>query len=279
MLCRAVRINKSIHWGIVAGLCGLVSSVGVSTIVAAQDSEIGALVCGSGSPGASIQINQPINDSVVNVNPTTFRGSVNNTSQITIEIDGNYVNTLAIGNNQTMFSTDLSVSEGTHTIKMTANDICGGADADDSVVISYAPITSPSSGGTTPTAVGGSTTLAGQPTTGEPILDNNFTQIIDQIPVVGAAVNTVTDFVRAIGLESTITSSGDSLSLLGIARVAVTIGALASIVLASILAPMAITTVPGISEVFHATSHASMLYLEWVIRGVGVLAMALAYFI
>jgi flagellar biosynthesis component FlhA len=45
------------------------------------------------------------------------------------------------------------------------------------------------------------------------------------------------------------------------------------------LAPIAAQTVPGISEMFNVASTRSMLYLGWVIRGLGAFVLVLAYFL
>jgi hypothetical protein len=257
-----------------AWLAGILVSGAIASPVFAVDNEVGAVVCGTGSPGASISIDQPTDDSVVNQAVTTFRGTINNTSQIVVEIDGDYVSTVAIGSNQTTFATDLSLSQGTHTIVMTANDICGVHDAKGSIVITYQPSVEPSSGGTTPTQVDQ------QPDTpvkaDNPITDKDIFHQILQLPVIGSAVSVVGDFVAATGLESTVSTSN---TVVGISRVGITVVALTSVVMASSLAPFAAQAVPGISEVFNIASNRSMLYLGWVIRGAGILAMAFAYFL
>src|SRR6478672_4374877 len=105
----------------------------------AVDTQIGVSVCGEGAPGSRIEISQPSDDSIVDQPTTTFRGTANNTSQIEIEVDGQYTSTIAIGVGQSSFSTNISLTEGTHTVSMTANDVCGGQDAVDNVVITYTP--------------------------------------------------------------------------------------------------------------------------------------------
>lgn len=270
------RSTRSSVFGRVAfaWLTGLMLSGALAWPVMATDNQIGAVVCGVGSPGASISITQPTDDSVVNQAITTFRGAVNDTSQIVVEIDGNYVSTVAIGSNQTAFATDISLSEGTHTIVMTANDICGVHDASASIVITYQPIVEPSSGAMTPTVVDSQLEHANKPE--EQIAPNDITHQLQQIPVIGSAVDMVQNFVAATGLESTV-STGNV--VVGVSRVGLTVVALTSITMASSLAPLAAQTVPGIGQIFNLASTRSLLYLGWVIRGVGVLVMAFAYFL
>lgn len=263
-----------------AGLLGavLLPIVSLCAVVGATDTQIGVAVCGSDSQGAQIDIAQPLNDSVHNQSSLTFRGTVTNTSQIEVVINGDIDRTVAIAANQTAFNIDVLLKPGTHTVLLQANDICGGQDASDTVVITYDPITQPSSGTNTPTVVQGSQTLDGESVATESLTDEDVVSQIEQLPVIGAAVSIVSDFVTAIGLESTM-SNGNASTVTGVARVAVTVAALTSVVMAGTFAPIAAQAVPGISEAFSVSSHRSMLYLEWVIRGVGALAMALAYFI
>jgi hypothetical protein len=266
--------NSTLARIVLSGLLGVLAVVIQAQPAAAVDTEVGVSVCGQNSLGASITITQPNDDSIVNQSVTTFRGTINNTSQIIITVDGAYVSTLAIGSNQTEFATDISLDEGTHTILMTANDICGTQDASDTIVITYQQTVEPSNGGTTPTEVDQPATNAVN--TENTISDKDVFHQIQQIPVIGAAISVVADFVAASGLESTVTN-GNVVS--GVSRVGVTVVALTSVVMAGTLAPIAAQAVPGVGEVFNIASNRSMLYLGWVIRGAGILAMAFAYFL
>ena len=271
-----ISVKNRLLFGAVLVPFGLIAA---GSGVSAVDTQIGAVVCGSGAPGAFIQITQPLNDSVLEQPVVSFRGNVNNTAQIEVFIDGTQDRTVAIGANQTTFLTDLSLSEGTHTVTMKANDICGGQDDEDSVAITYTPaVSQPSTGGMTPTTLEGAVTLDGEPVNAEAVDDSEFMQQIEQLPIIGAAVSVVTDFATAIGLESTI-ASGNAPAATGVARVGITVAALTSVVMASTLAPMAAQAIPGVSEVFNVSSHRSMMYLGWVIRGAGLLALAFAYFL
>jgi hypothetical protein len=263
---------------------GGVLSAGLLTLVwltpvGAVDTNIGVSICGDDSPGASIAISEPNDDSLVSTNMTRFRASVSNASQVEISLDGQYVTTLAIGATQTSLQTDLTLEQGTHTIAMTALDICNGQSATDTVVITYQPAVEPSSGVTTPTEIVSDQSADGVVITTDQLEDEEAsTPEIEQLPIVGPIVNGVTDFTHAIGLNQTLAGSGAPLAV-GVARVALTAAAVTSVVMAASLAPLALQAAPGLTEVFHAGSHRSMMYLEWAIRGVGVLAMAIAYFI
>lgn len=271
-----VNLRSSLALFVVLALGGVFTAC--THTAYAVDTEIGAVVCGNDAPGAAIEISQPINDSVVNQPTVTFRGTVNNTAQIEVFIDGSRDRTLAIGANQTSFQTDVTITEGTRTVEIVASDICNGQDASDSVAITYQPIAQPSSGGMTPTSVDAAQDQSGAAATDTPIRDDPTVRTIEQLPVIGAAVGIISDFASSIGLESTVFGGSVPITT-GAARVGLTVAAVSSLVMASSLAPVAAHAIPGVSEVFHTGSHRSMIYLEWVIRGIGVLAMSLAYFL
>lgn len=249
------------------------------TPASAANTDIGVSICGQDSPGASINISEPNDDSVVSTQMTRFRATVANASQVEITLDGQYVTTLAIGASQTSLQTDLTLEQGTHTIAMTALDICNTQNATDTVVITYQPEVQPSTGVSTPTEIASDQPADGVVIGANPLQEGEVVAPgLEQLPIVGPIVNTVTDLTGAIGLSQTLASNEAPL-VVGVARVALTAAAVTSVVMAASLAPLALQAAPGLTEVFHAGSHRSMIYLEWAIRGVGVLAMALAYFI
>lgn len=269
-----VRRNSIIFRSIsLLGLWLLFASSG-SVPVAAVDTEVGATVCGSTPSAALIDITQPANDSVVNQATLTFRGTVAGASQIVVELNGQYNGTLALANNQTTFEADITLPQGTHTITMRAIEVCGGTDGMDSVVLTYQPAVQPSTGRDTDTTVEPNGGHVGVVTGKVSIPETS----IEQLPIIGPLAVLATDLAAAVGLDATLAANQSS-PVAGVARVAVTVAALTSVVMASSLAPVAAQSLPGVSELFNANSHRSMLYLGWVIRGVGVLALALAYFL
>lgn len=244
----------------------------------AVDSEIGVSVCGGSVPPAQIDITQPLSDSVVGQSPVTFRGTVANATQVEISINSQYTATFALAANATTFEQDVTLPVGTNTVAMTANAVCGGQGATDSAVVTFQPATAPSSGESTPTELDGTVTLDGTPVDTAAIKDEEIVQVIERLPIIGAAVSVVADFAVATGLEATI-SGNNTPVIAGTARVALTVAALSSIVMASSVAPLAAQAIPGLSEMFNVNSHRSMMYLGWVVRGVGLVALALAYFV
>lgn len=255
-----------------------VTSIG-STGTSALDMDIGVSICGNSVPPAAIDITQPVEDSVVNQPTVTFRGTVANTSMIEVEIDGQYASTVSVGPSEATFEFNLTLDAGTHTVGVRANAVCGGQVATDAVALTYQPVSQPSGGGSTPTIIGEQAVAEdGTPFEAEPVPENTIVTQIEQLPIIGAAVSIVSDFAAAVGLESTVIN-GNAPAVAGVARVGVTVAALTSVVMASSLAPIAAQAVPGVSEVFNVSSHRSMIYLSWAIRGIGVLALAFAYFL
>lgn len=244
--------------------------------VAAVDTEVGVSVCGADVPAAQITINEPLDDSVVSNGTITFRGTVANATQVEVAVDDEYNNTISVPSGGTSFEVLLTLTPGTHTVTMTANAICGAPSATTSTVITYQPATQPSNGGSTPTEVGSDRPVTGVVIATERIDENAAPQAISRLPIVDAIVNQVKDLATIVGLQATVAEEGTPLAV-GAARVGVTVAALAAIVTASSLAPMAAQTIPGLAAVFSVRSHRSMVYLGWIIRGVGVAAMALTF--
>jgi hypothetical protein len=119
------------------------------------ETEIQADICASGA-GASVQITSPVTDSVISSLPVAVEGTVAQTSQIDIAIDGVYTSTVPVGANQTTFTYNLNLNEGTHSIRFVANDRCHVANGSVDLVLTYQSSTTPSTGGTTDTTVGDS---------------------------------------------------------------------------------------------------------------------------
>lgn len=243
--------------------------------VGAVNSEVGVSVCGTDVPAAQIEINEPLDDSVVSNATITFRGTVANATQIEVAVDDEYNNTISIPSGDTSFDVSLTLTPGTHTVTMTANAICGAPSATASAVITYQPETQPSNGGKIPTEVGSDRPVAGVIVATERIDDNAAPQAIDRLPIVDAIVNQVEDLAAIVGLQATLAE--DTPIAVGIARVSVTVAALTAVVMAGSIAPFAVQTIPGLAAVFNVRSHRSMVYLGWIIRGVGLATMAFAF--
>lgn len=181
---------------------------------------IETLVC-DGSASATLTIDTPASDTVVQSVPFTLSGTINNVTQIDIAVDGNYSGTIPVSANQTTYSTQFTISQGTHTVVLTGNDVCQVADPSETVVLTFAPPSSQPGGGGDPTqppligpgptaTPGGSGSANGDP------IDNNDGGISD-VPVFGPAIDVVRDVATALDFDATANDGG---LLLAIARFA-----------------------------------------------------------
>lgn len=115
---------------------------------------IEVMVCPAANQ-SSFSISQPQSDSIVNEPRLPVEGSVEYISQIDFFIDDTYNNTIALGYSETQFSSEISLSPGTHTIKFVATDSCSQTIHEDSVVVTYEPKTQSSVGENVDTVVDG----------------------------------------------------------------------------------------------------------------------------
>lgn len=244
--------------------------------VSATDNNVSAVICGDDATGASIDVTQPNDDSIVTQPTTTFRGTVTNATQIEVKVDGQYTATLAVGFNQATFMVDLTLAEGTHTVMFTANDICLVADASDNVVITYQAATEPSDGGSVPTDVGEGTVVgAGDDETDtEQVSKNGWSR---SIPVIGEPIDDlIGNIVRAAGIDDAV--KGES-PVVGIMRIGLTVVALSTVVMAGAIAPTVMQVSSGLWGIFGTSGRTPRRIVTWSIRIGGVLLLAIAYFI
>lgn len=113
--------------------------------VHAEDGSIvGATVCTGAS---TIMVTAPVSDSVVTNAVVPIAGTITQSSQIEIQIDGTFDSILPLTIGQTSFSGTVQLTKGTHTITMAAVSICPGANGSASVVVTYEPtVQTPSTG-------------------------------------------------------------------------------------------------------------------------------------
>ncbi len=131
----------------------LISLLLVPTVLAAdiKGSNVYVMLCGD-AVGASVSIATPVGDSVVSQPTLVLSGSVADASQIDVKVDGVYSSTIPLSMNQTTYSAPITLGSGTHTILLTANDICGIQDATAQIVVTYTSNTTPTTGEDIPTA-------------------------------------------------------------------------------------------------------------------------------
>lgn len=249
----------------------LFSPVGVAH---AKDNDVNVAVC-TGSEGSTITITQPISDSVINQPVTTFRGAVTNATQIEIEIDGVYASSVPIGSNQATYVTDITLTSGTHTIKLIANDVCQHSNDSASVVLTYEPETGISNGGITPTDVQGGVVIGSDQgsTSQDPVPFQ-----LENFPVVGTVYKALIDFGRLIGVDATL-DAGASNTVIGVMRVGFTLLALTLLIIPSTFFPVATKYAPAkLATIVKAEMRRNRHYLDRIFRGLGGLLLLLIYF-
>ncbi len=133
----------------------VVSAVGAISIapLAAAQTAVGATIC---TDTSTVALEHPVSDSVV-VNATVpVSGTVTQANQIEVRIDDMFDSVIPLSVGQTTFSDSVKVSPGTHTITVTALNVCAGSNGTASAVVTYTPPPQePSTGTDTPTTAGG----------------------------------------------------------------------------------------------------------------------------
>jgi hypothetical protein len=249
----------------------------LAVTVLAVSTEVGVKVCGTTVDSASINITEPFNDSVVNQSALGIRATTSRTSQVVVTVDGAYNSTVALASNQTELSTNVVLPVGTHTITLTASEICGGNDATDEIVVTYQPEVLPSNGTTTPTTV---TDAADEGTI--IITDNGIGQSPDDptpiTPLIALVQSVTTGISSAIGLDATI-NNGSVPAATGSVRVVLTVAAVSLIATASSIAPVMLHALSGVNNSSKVNIRRSLSYGRWTIRIFAALLLALAFFI
>ena len=147
------------------GLSGVTVGVGLClsfTAPVGAVTQVSALVCGSDGH-ASLVLSQPKSDSIVADAHLTLSGTTLQASQVSTTLDGTYDQTVALAAGQPSFSLTMVLDPGTHTITVTAVDMCGQHNATSQLVVTYQPAAQET--GAQPTATVGGVTIEPQGTT------------------------------------------------------------------------------------------------------------------
>jgi hypothetical protein len=146
----AKKLSSLLVLGVI--ISGAICQLVLPTIASAQSTTVGAVICRSQS---SITMAQPSSDSTVSDIPVTLSGSVDQASQIEVYVDDVFNDVIPLSTGQSSFSGSVSLTSGTHTIKVVAINVCPGPNGTASSVVTYAPPTeTPLTGTSTPTTVG-----------------------------------------------------------------------------------------------------------------------------
>lgn len=132
MSWRDVSVNK------LRFLCcfSLLFAIVAPTPLYAANTKVDVLICNPNTT-AQLTIDTPPSDSTTSRPTVPIEGSALYTSQIEIYVDGGYSKTIALATGTTTFNTSIRLSPGTHTITLTAIDICGGVHDTKHIVITY----------------------------------------------------------------------------------------------------------------------------------------------
>lgn len=147
------RFVNALAAGVYSIILGLLMAGQVAAYTNGAGSVIGATICANSS---TIVLMQPVSDSIVTSPSVTLQGTVQQASQIEIRVDGVFDSTLPISIGQTAFSGTVALAQGTHTISLTAVNMCSGTNVATSAVVTYAPASQvPSNGSEVSTDAGG----------------------------------------------------------------------------------------------------------------------------
>jgi hypothetical protein len=199
MLSYAVVVKHSVR---VSAISLLSLVLLVTTPVHAEDTQVNAVVCG-GMQGASLTVEQPKSDSLTASSPIAFQGAVSNATQIDVTVDDNYDSTLPINPNQPTYQILINLTTGTHTVKLTANDICHVQNAVQTVVITYQPVITTSDGAQVESSTSSGVAIGDtQPALTENSQQSSFNG--STIPVIGPFVGFLKQLWRVLDFDTTV---------------------------------------------------------------------------
>lgn len=113
--------------------------------------------------GATLTIDSPASDSLVNEPTLTITGAVNQSNQLEIFVDEAFNGVVPLDSSVSKYNTSIQLPTGTHKITVTAIDACQVANASQSVVITYQSAHTASTGSEVPTDIAGGNATIGSP--------------------------------------------------------------------------------------------------------------------
>lgn len=129
----------------------LVAGVLVFGSARAANTIVTAMVCAPGT-GSQITLVQPVTDSTVNSANIAVSGRAVQATNLAVSVDGVLRQSIDLASLDTNFNTTVTVSEGTHEIKVEAADICNVNNDIAMAIVTYIKAAVPSQGTTVPTA-------------------------------------------------------------------------------------------------------------------------------
>jgi len=259
-----VARGDSYHLGALVIVSAWVLSLCAGMQVQAQGTTIGATVCQADSV---VSLTQPVSDSTVTDPTVPLAGSVTQANQIEVYVDDVFDSIIPLTMGQTNFTGSVRITQGTHTIKVVAINICPGANGSASSVVTYEPPPepTPSTGGETPTEVGseGGVTVstAGGEITSEGTGGQPFPEQLS-IPF--------QRFLGWLNINTADTTEGQSLSLWR--AVVIGSGLYLLVVGVATTAVQMIASIPAITALLPSpTTTGRVKWLSWGFRGLGLL--------
>lgn len=180
---RYVRSVKLAARGMIVAAALAAVSPGLAVTAQSGSNNVQVMVCPQPSE-SSLNITAPQSDSVVDAPKLTISGVVEHISQIDFFIDDTYNHTQALGFSAADFTSTVTLSPGTHTLKLVASDSCSQTVHEKTLVVTYEPKVLPSVGSTVDTTVDDKvieTELA------EPVPDQNIFERYVVPPLTGVA--------------------------------------------------------------------------------------------
>lgn len=120
-------------------LLAVVTSLLLTVFLASKThaANLGVVLCGGQS---TLTVTQPESDTVVTKSELAIKGSVGQAAQIEVLLDDEFNNVVPLDLGQTKYETIVQLTPGTHTIKLTAINMCdSGDDASVTLVVTYSP--------------------------------------------------------------------------------------------------------------------------------------------
>lgn len=138
-MARSKSTNRVLLCIALVSICAAL--ITVSSSIAQQGSQVGAVLCSTETP--DLQITEPLSDSVTDLPTVQIEGTALFTSQVDVVINGQYSHSVAVGFDSLLL-TQASLQQGTNTITLQAYFSCNGTNAEVDIIVDYQPAVIPS---------------------------------------------------------------------------------------------------------------------------------------
>lgn len=266
---KSKNLFRFFSWAILTAVLALTLSFLASHRVSAQEADvlgtnIGVTICGPES--SQISLTQPVSDSVVTVPTVTLEGTVSQASQLEITVDGTPDSIIPLDMGQTNFTGSVQLAPGTHTIEVTAVNICAGGNGTATAVVTYTvPPQTPSTGEETPTTVGGVIQGGSIDAVGE--------SKGEELSPLGQLLKPIEGIAKWLNVDFGVEPQ-EGLSMLSVSRaVTLTVGMYLSVIGVAPALIMQAASIPVVATVLHIDTAAlprRLVYLSRIGRIIGI---------